>query len=162
MVRLGNNFIEDYRQAMATQDVRHGDPTVSTAVVWAPPPSGLFKLNVDGACFNDKGKDSVAIESLVVLVGLQVAKDRGFHDFQLESDSAIVCRFLSDCSFHRASVRAVLQSCVLLMDNLGVSLCSHEQRDLNQVAHFMARNSHRTLGTRVWMGKVPAWAMSSL
>ncbi|KAF5740641.1 F-box protein GID2 [Tripterygium wilfordii] len=86
---------------------KHVDARTLGPAVWSLPPLGMFKLNVDGACFNDKGScgvggvmrddrgrvsfsfscyrqgvlDPMKIESLAVLVGLQIVHflARNFH-----------------------------------------------------------------------------------
>ena len=88
---------------------------------WQPPPETLFKLNFDGACFdegtvsgygavirNEKGevmaalavqggavRDSEEVEVMACRKALEFAIDAGFTEIILEGDNALVMKMIS-------------------------------------------------------------------
>ena len=114
------DYLREYTNAQ--EFLRVLDPIhVPAQQTWQPPPGSLFKLNFDGACFddgahsgygvvirNEKGEviaaiamrggvvhDSEEVEVMACRKALEFAIDAGFTKIILEGDNAMVMKMIS-------------------------------------------------------------------
>ena len=120
LARRAVDYLREYTDAQDQLTVP--DPIhVPVQQTWQPPPGSLFKLNFDGACFddgaasgygavirNEKGevmvaiavrggavRDSEEVEVMACRKALEFAIDAGFMEIILEGDNAMVLKIIS-------------------------------------------------------------------
>ena len=120
LARRAVDYLREYTDAqdqLTVLDSIH----VPVQQTWQPPPGSLFKLNFDGACFddgaasgygavirNEKGevmvaiavrggavRDSEEVEVMACNKVLEFAVDAGFTEIILEGDNAMVLKMIS-------------------------------------------------------------------
>ncbi|XVF40762.1 hypothetical protein PTKIN_Ptkin01aG0141200 [Pterospermum kingtungense] len=135
-------------------------------VSWTPPPDGWFKLNVDGC---SKGSDQAAgcggilcdksgewvkaftckigscnaveAELWAVYQGLRLAWIEGFRKVILESDSAMVVRWMNEGDVSNLTLRNLLQLCMSFLRKDWEVKILHVYREQNRVADLLAKLS---------------------
>ncbi|KAL0016415.1 hypothetical protein SO802_003484 [Lithocarpus litseifolius] len=139
VVRIGSDaleYLEEYQTCV--KEPEHSQ--VVQAKVWKPPPSNMFKINIDGVVFADQkaaGVDVlirdelgntigalskklwatlkvVEIEAKAVEIALQFSNDLLIQDSILEGDSLLVINALKELSPPLSSVAAIRQSSLLV------------------------------------------------
>ena len=133
-------------------------------MVWVPPPSGLCKINVDGAFFPTKKLAGIGVvirdqqgrllaalcrkiraqmgvlevEAKAYEAGVLLARHLGLKNGVLEGDSLIVSNTLKQVSRPPTSVAAIVEGIYVLSLDVGVVGYSHVQRTGNKPAHILA------------------------
>ena len=150
-------------------------------MTWSPPPSFLFKINVDGVVDKATGKAGVGVivrdklgrveammcrnldaplgaietESKAIEAGLSFAQDIGIWDIVVESDCLIMIQVLKGTSAPLSVVSAVTQGI------LDLSICfnrvefSHVKRQRNRPAHMLAKHALGITDFIAWIEETP-------
>ncbi|XP_021737330.1 uncharacterized protein LOC110703860 [Chenopodium quinoa] len=133
-------------------------------VVWSPPPPDVIKINVDastkdegwvrlGAVARDHSSrvlfagvrrvqarwDPLVAEGKAALFGLKKAKEYGYKDIIIESDSEILITKLKKNSCTLSTIDSIVEDIVFCSSNFSSMFWSHVKRDENFVAHHLAR-----------------------
>ena len=146
---------------------------------WIPPPSNVFKVNVDATMFtsqqavgveviirDDKDRIKAAMskkinaplgvmeaEAMAHEVGLVFAKDISIHNLIMEGDSLIIV--LCETSDPPSSVAAIIQRVQeLCKEFCGVEF-SHVRRQGNSPAHLLVRHALGIVDYVTWIEKNP-------
>ncbi|XP_042988698.1 uncharacterized protein LOC122316231 [Carya illinoinensis] len=149
---------------------------------WESPPSGVFKLNVDGA-FSSNGsvagtgaivRDSkgevimsatkkevsimivVEVEALAILRGLQFCIHLGIHNLIIESDSLLVVREFNMQGSSKATFGNVIREAKELMTRFGICEVQHVSRSYNKAAHSLAKFGLSVQNINLWWGAYPS------
>nr|XP_023873208.1 uncharacterized protein LOC111985788 [Quercus suber] len=185
--RIGNDalqYLAEYQECIAeTVQRKETQPEF-----WKPPPSGMFKLNVDGAVFADQkaagvgalirdeeGKvigalskkitaplKALEIEAKAVEVGLQFAKDLSIQEFILEGDSLLVINALKELSLPPSSVAAIISSSMSVSHEFRKIVFSHVRRQGNRPAHSLANYASSIDDFSVWLEEEPYFLNQAL
>ena len=133
--------------------------------IWQPPQGNLFKLNFDGACFdegaasgygavirNEKGevmatlaakgsvvRDSEEVEVLTCRKALKFAIDAGFMEIILEGDSVVVMQTVSQAQPNLSRVGLIYENIWCLAAGFRSISTNCVRRTANSVAHALAR-----------------------
>ncbi|XP_021748567.1 uncharacterized protein LOC110714367 [Chenopodium quinoa] len=138
--------------------------TPAGRMVWTPPPPNAIKLNVDasideagwvgfGAIARDHSGqvlfsavrrvkarwDVLIAECKAALFGLKKAKERGFDNIILESDSLQLVSKLKKSAFLFSDVDCILEDIISLSSCFTSIIWSHVKRDRNLIVHHLAR-----------------------
>ena len=158
--------------APATEDV---------SVMWNPPPPAMLKINVDGAISkhpnlvdvgfvirDDTGRlvaamcRSIAVplgplevEAKAFEVGLQLARDIGYHDVILEGDSLILVRALYGLSLPPSTVDSLVVGMQHMCSEFHTVYVSHVRRQGNKPAHILAKHALSLSASVVWIEETP-------
>ena len=135
--------------------------------VWKPTPSGIFKLNFDGAVFKFENKsgvgvairdcrgqiiaslaqvlpqayDAMEIEALAAHRALVFGLEVGISEAVLEGDCQTVMQALKEGGSNFASVKPLILDALSQSSSFTKSLYSHTKRDGNKLAYSLARLS---------------------
>ena len=152
-----------------------------STVRWKRPPSGMFKLNFDGAIFKQENKSGVGvairdcnglviasltqllpqayevveIEAIAACHALKFGLKVGINEAVLEGDCLAIIQALKDGGSSVASVKP------LILDALGFScsftklLYSHTKKDGNKLSHNLVRHSINVNDYVAWMEDIP-------
>ena len=148
---------------------------------WTPPPSGVFKVNVDGAtsvdgrnssvgaiirdscravtaacCKYFQGHFSVAeVEALVMEAGILLARNMKISQVIIESD---VVSTVSDITakFVDGSLGHLYQGILALLSSFSSWKIKHLKREYNKVAHKLAHIARVNEASQVWVGDYPS------
>ncbi|XP_065635520.1 uncharacterized protein LOC136070080 [Quercus suber] len=147
-----------------------------------PPSNGLLKINFDGASFRAVNKSGIGVvirngqgmvlaslseklprayspeevETLVAARAFVFAREIGVDNVVLEGDSSILMSALRR-EDHDLSVSGLLVEDVqLLAGSFSKLLYSHTRRDVNKLAHNLARFAVNISSFLVWMESVPS------
>ena len=148
---------------------------------WKPPERDIYKVNYDGAIFEQQGKAGLGVvirnsngevmASMSLLVQLpstvaqveamaarkatEFALEIGFDEIILEGDSEIIYKDLLNIGSSLALHGHLIQDVKALVP-LFSSICfSHVSRTGNQAAHSLARRAILSENLNVWMEEVP-------
>ncbi|XP_075675266.1 uncharacterized protein LOC142644567 [Castanea sativa] len=156
-------------------------PQRSPRVSWQLPPCDLYKINFDSATFEHVGKSGigviiqdssgVAIASLSQLVprayqatdmeaiaatrALEFAREIGITDVILEGDSWLVHHALTSSEQSLSPFGLLVEDVKLFSTRFHTLLYSHTKREVNKVAHGLARHAIYVSDYVVWMEYVP-------
>ncbi|KAF7824601.1 putative ribonuclease H-like domain-containing protein [Senna tora] len=135
--------------------------------VWRPPEANMFKVNVDGSCWeNDMsircggvirdaekkwvmgfaknlGKGNVLLADLWgIRMGLQIAWNNGLSTITIESDSLAAIKMIKGNTYESHPLYAITEDIKrMLISNGSVNLV-HISRNANKVADTMAKQGH--------------------
>jgi len=153
-------------------------PTIEdVTVMWNPPPPTMLKINVDGAISKhpnlvDVGSiirddtsrlmaamcRSIAaplgpleVEAKAFEVGLQLARDIGYHDVILEGDSLILVRALCGLSLPPSTVDSLVVGMQHMCSKFRTVYVSHVRRQGNKPAHILAKHALSLNASVVWI-----------
>ncbi|XP_023887819.1 uncharacterized protein LOC111999944 [Quercus suber] len=138
---------------------------------WQPPPSDLYKINYDAATFQHEGKSGIgviirdshgaAIASLSQLVPctyqaadmeaiaanrvLEFAREIGINEAILEGDSSLVHLALKRGEHSLSPFGLLVEDIKLSSASFSKLLYSHTKREVNKVAHGLARHAIHVL-----------------
>ena len=174
---MAQRLIDDYHGAIKMDF----PPMQSTPMGWYVPPLGVFKVNVDGACFIDSGGSSgvgvvirdgsdmviVALNKLLpsnfptewtklfaIKQGLMLAQEMGLPQVMMESDALLMILAINHGNIGGEVgnlVEGILRAKALF------SCCSfaYLKRDYNMVAHELAQFAKTNYYSQVWKGVTP-------
>ena len=148
---------------------------------WTPPSEGWYKVNVDGAVFNELGSCGIGIvirnergeimgamskrmdlplgalevEAKAFEEGLLLAGDLGLKHIVLEGDAQVVTDALMGCSSPPTSIQMIIEGIQRLNCNGLVWKVSNVCRTSNMAAHRMARNAKCVNDSVIWVEDIP-------
>ncbi|KAK3229333.1 hypothetical protein Dsin_001214 [Dipteronia sinensis] len=92
-------------------------------------------------------------------VGVEVAiwksTDSGFLSVVIESDAAVVVKWINEESIQRSDAGLVLEENLTLIRSLGRVVVQFLPRKANQVAHFLAKNAPSSVEDNYWLEEFP-------
>ena len=150
----------DYKEAVTINLLRQQPPKVG----WATPPPGVYKINVDGATFEDGRPSGVGVvikdcrgmvvaasaellsatygvedtEALAAEEGMLLASQMMLTKIILESDSLLVVQATSYNSLH-GDLSPIIQGILDLLSSVDNWKVKYMKRDYNRVAHELAK-----------------------
>ncbi|XP_042974660.1 uncharacterized protein LOC122306292 [Carya illinoinensis] len=145
---------------------------------WESPPSGVFKLNVDGAFSsngsvsgigvivrNSKGEvimsaakkelsvmTAVEVEALAIIRGLQLCIDLEIQNLVIESDSLLVVKEFNKQGSSKATFGNVIREAKELVTRFGTCEVQHVNRSCNEAAHSLAKFGLSVQNISLWWG----------
>ena len=148
----------------------------------------LFKLNFDGACFddgaasghgavirNEKGevmaaiamqggavRDSEKVEVMACRKALEFAIDAGFTEIILEGDNAMVMKVISQAQPDLSRLGLIYEDIWCLVEGFRTITYNCVRRNANSVAHALARFARLLDQEIVWLEEDPPPAMDAL
>ena len=164
--------------------------TVSVPVsqAWQPPQGDFFKLNFDGACFNDgvdssygavvrnrngeviaaisaKGgavRDSEEVEMLACRKALEFAINAGFMEVILEGDNIRVLKTVAQAQPNLARLGFIYEDIWCLIAGFRSFSVNCVRRSANGIAHALARFARLSDNEIVWLEEDPPPAVDAL
>uniref|UniRef100_A0A2N9IFR8 Uncharacterized protein n=1 Tax=Fagus sylvatica TaxID=28930 RepID=A0A2N9IFR8_FAGSY len=170
------------REYWAVNDQQQPVPQVSPKQAWQPPTLLEFKANCDAALFPAHNMTSVGVvirdghglpiatlckrfhglhavddaEALAVREAVQLARDVGLVEVEVEGDSLLIFNALKQQQECFASYGDIIQDIHQLACSLDRVVFSHVRRTGNRVAHVLARNAiGLSSDFLVWLEDVP-------
>ena len=181
------DYLKEYTNA---QDfLRVLDPIHAPAQqTWQPPQESVFKLNFDGACFDDgaasgygavirnkKGEvmaaiaerggavqDSEEVEVMACRKALEFAIDAGFTEIILEGDNAMVMKVISQAQQDALHLGLIYEDIWCLVGGFRTITYNCVRPSANSVAHALARFTRLLDQEIVWREEDPPPAMDAL
>ena len=173
--------LNDYNIATTINFLRQQPPKVG----WSAPPSGLHKINVDGATFEDGRPSDVGVvirdckgvivatsakvlptqysvevtKALAVEQGILLARQKMLSQVILESNSLSVVDAISSNSPH-GELQPIIQGILLLSFSFDIWKVKHLRREYNKVAHELAklaRETRMSLGMAIFARPAGTW-----
>ena len=155
---------------------------------WQPPPETFFKLNFDGACFdegaasgygavirNEKGDvmaalavrggavhDSEEVEVMACRKALEFAIDAGFTEIVLEGDNALVMKMITQAQPDLSRLGLIYEDIWCLAAGFRSISYNCIRHSANGVAHSLARFARLLDNDIVWLEVDPPPAMDAL
>ena len=135
------------------------------ALSWVKPPTGVFKLNVDGSrtragaigaggtIRNELGDwhsgfmvnigcgEVLQAEAWGLFYGLQLALSSHISNLIVESDSATLVNLFNSESLELHPLGTIISNCKKMMQDMGNVQLHHIHRERNMVADLLAKNS---------------------
>ncbi|XP_075669860.1 uncharacterized protein LOC142639587 [Castanea sativa] len=179
-------YLAEYTTAIATPCISL--PMEELKSSWSPPPSPLFKVNVNGAIFStqgavgigvviqdDEGKveaalskrieaplGAVEVEAKAFEASILFAKDIGIHEFILEGESTIVYKALCEVSSPPVAVEPLIEGMYTLCSDFRRVEFSHVRRQGNRPAHLLAKHAQNIVDFSVWIEEHPCFIEQAL
>nr|XP_023887308.1 uncharacterized protein LOC111999419 [Quercus suber] len=148
---------------------------------WTPPSEGWYKVNVDGAVFNELGSCGIGIvirnnrgeimgamskrmeiplgalevEAKAFEEGLLLAGDLGLKHFVLEGGAQGVTDALMGYSSPPTSIQMIIEGIQRQQGNVLQWKANHVRRTSNMAAHRMARNAKFVNDSVIWVEDIP-------
>ena len=161
---------------------------VSASQAWQPPQGDFFKLNFDGACFNNRAdlgygamvrngngevmdaisakggpvRDSEEVEVLACRKALEFAIDVGFMEVILEGDNARVLKTMAQAQLDLARIGFIYEDIWCLISDFRSFSINCVRRSVNGVAHALARFARLSDNKAVWLEEDPPLAVDAL
>ena len=155
--------------------------TAARTEIWKPPWEGWYKVNVDGAVFNELGSCGIGVvirnaqgqlmgamskrldiplgatevEAKAFEEGLLLAGDLGLKYVILEGDAQMVTNALSGKCFPPSSIQVFIAGTKLWRQKVTDWEISYVRRTGNEAAHLMARNAKLVSDCVVWVEDTP-------
>ncbi|KAL0001329.1 hypothetical protein SO802_015110 [Lithocarpus litseifolius] len=150
-------------------------------VKWSPPAEGLYKVNFDGAVFEDQAcaglgvviRDSaglvigalsqkirlpssvVMVEDLAARRAVMFAKEISVFRVVVEGDSLQVIKAVNNSKLSMSSYGHIIDETRLLSTSFSCCNFVHVQREGNKLAHALARRAVLSADFDVWMEDLP-------
>ncbi|KAK9998718.1 hypothetical protein SO802_018321 [Lithocarpus litseifolius] len=151
------------------------------AVKWSPPAEGLYKVNFDGAVFEDQAcaglgvviRDSaglvigvlsqkirlpssmVTVEALAARRAVMFAKEISVFRVVVEGDSLQVIKAVNNSKLSMSSYGHIIDEIRLLSTSFSCCNFVHVQREGNKLAHALAHRVVLSVDFDVWMEDLP-------
>ncbi|XP_075665494.1 uncharacterized protein LOC142635175 [Castanea sativa] len=174
------DYLREYTKAQDQLSMPAPTPT-PTQQTLHPPQGTLFKLNFDGACFddgaalgyrvvirNEKGevmatlaakgsavRDSEEVEVMACRKALKFAIDAGFMEIILEGDNTLVMKTVSQAQQNLLRLGLIYEDIWCLAAGFRSISTNCVRRNANSVAHALARSSRLINDDIVWMEEAP-------
>ena len=155
---------------------------------WKKPAENYVKLNVDasfseatgtgatGAIIRDHTGQAIALaqrflqhvgdapmaEAFALLDGLRLAEQVGCNRILVNTDCMQVVSTMRDDGFSATTAAAVYDDCFKLWQEFSLISIEHCNRDANQVAHELARNSFLNRSSCIWADEPPNFIFATL
>ncbi|KAF5475196.1 hypothetical protein F2P56_007026 [Juglans regia] len=156
-------------------------PGLKPIPCWNAPPTGFFKLNVDGVIFFDYQKAGVgvvvrdengqvvmtvsksehevieaeSVELLAMFRGLQFSSQLGINKIILEIDNLLLVETLQASEESLSMLGNLISEVKNMLKQFQEHQVQHVSCMGNQVAHFLARHAWRVQDVEMWMHFVP-------
>ena len=166
----------------------HDPIHVPAQQTWQPPPGSLFKLNFDGAYFDDgaysgykavirnkKGEvmaaiavrggvvhDSEEVEVMACRKALEFSIDAGFTEIILEGDNAMVMKRISQAQLDLSRLGLIYEDIWYLAVGFRSISSNCVRRSANSVAHALARFARLIDNEILWLEEDPSPAVDAL
>ena len=173
---IAQQALNDYNVATAVNFLWQQPPEVG----WSAPPSGLHKINGDGATSEDGRPSGVGVvirdcrgvvvaasakvllaqygvevtEALAVEQGILLAQQKMLTQVILESESLSIVDAISSNSPH-GELQPIVQGILLLSSFFDVWKVKHLKREYNIVAHELAKLARETKISHTWIEMEP-------
>ena len=157
-------------------------------LVWVPPPSGLYKINVDDAIFPTKklagigvvirdqqGKLLAAlcrkiraqmgvleVQAKAYEAGVLLARHLGLKNGVLVGDFVIVSNALKQVSQPPTLVAAIVEGIHVLISDVGVVGYSHVRSTGNKLAHILAQQVQSFVNDVIWIEEISCCIQQAL
>ena len=177
IVKEATKYLKEYQ---ATNMCAKNTTTLD-AVVWRPPKPGWYKVNTDGATFddikcfgvgvvirNERGEIMGALskkfmlplggleaEAKAIEDGVVLAWDLRLKDIIIESDALLVTNYLGKQSVIPSSIRKVLEGILEGLRKFNAWDVNHTRRSGNIAAHIMARQAKFLNVCNIWVEDTP-------
>nr|POE97230.1 hypothetical protein CFP56_60335 [Quercus suber] len=115
-------------------------------IQWKPPASGLFKVNFDGAFFDEQA----CVEALATQRAVVFAQELCLQAVEVEGDSLKVIQALVAAKPSRTLFGNVIADIHSLVANFNCSFC-HVKREGSKLAHALARRAVVFVDFDVWV-----------
>ena len=148
---------------------------------WTPPKKGFYKINVDGAVFEELGCCGVGVvirneygqlmgamskkydlplralevEARAMEEGIIFARELSLKKVILESDAQVVVKSLSKESMAPSSIIMVIEGANMSLRGFESWVVNHICRNKNSAAHIMAQDARFVSDVRVWVEDTP-------
>lgn len=142
---------------------------------WTTPPSGLPKINFDGAWSGDNKLGGVGIivrdgasifvvaaEALVARECVVCASTRGFKNLLIKGDSLQIVGVLADLSPNRLSLGQIVEDTEALLPLITEDLCSQIRHQANTVVHRLVHFSLSIGSHCEWLLSPPNFILDCL
>jgi len=169
----------NYQKASASTKVRVG---------WKKPPEDFLMLNVDasynpdrrmgstgavirdhtgsfviaGARFFENILDAPMAETLALREGIILAQQIGCSKLLIQSDCSEVVETMKQGGFSATSSAAIYEECVQLWQEFTSISIEHCNREINKVAHEIARVAFQSKLSCNWVDEPPSFILASL
>ena len=177
-------YLEDYHSCVAVTSRK----VEKKQAVWTPPPTNLYKINIDGAVFTALGAAGAGVlirdgignvigasckkfqapfgaieaEAKAIELALQMTKDLVIQEFILESDSLILVNALKECSPPSIAVAAVVYNTLAASYGFRHVEFNHVGRQGNRPAHLLAKHVFDIDDFSVWIEETPYFLEQAL
>ena len=157
-----------------------------TETAWTPPPVHGYKVNFDGALFEQEDRAGlgvvirnqdglvmaslsevvplpstvIEVETLAARRAVEFALELGFENIVLEGDSEILIKILNRSSRSLAPFGHIINDINFLASRFACFSATHVKRHCNRVAHSLARRALSFYPLSVWMKDVPPELLS--
>ena len=174
---LASDGLHEYQQL---RPIHMKLPRTARSVRWRPPPTGLLKVNFDGASFAEDNKAGLGIiirnnvglvmaamtqqiplpasvemvEVLAARRALWFAMELEFDRLIVEGDSEVIINSIKEGNMSHSAFGHILQDIISLCSLFNYVSFQHVKRQGNGVAHRLARRAI-TNPLDVWMESVP-------
>ena len=177
-------YLKDYHSCVAVTTRK----VEKKQAVWTPPPTNLYKINVDGAVFTALGAagvrflihdgngnvigacckkfqapfEAIEAEAKAIELALQMANDLLIQEFILESNSLILVNALKECSPPPIVVAAVVYNSLAASYDFCHVEFNHVGRQGNRPAHLLAKHAFGIEDFSVWIEETPCFIEQAL
>ena len=177
-------FAREYLQSFKTQGAHVSLSTCNRLPFqkhWRPPPPDCFKINYEGAMFDEsdeaglgvvirnsegqvmvalskkikKPPSVVALELLATRRATILVSETSFQQSCFEGDSEVVVKSLCGCGMEKSVVGHILKDTLSYVSLLKNYFFSHVNRQGNAVAHALAQRVRLSFPVQIWMESVP-------
>jgi ribonuclease HI len=157
-------------------------PAPPRCLRWSPPPPGYVKVNYDGAVFletmeaslgvvirDELGRpmvslsqkvpfpgSSTAVEALALRRAMFLAIEMGFYSVIVEGDSEMLVRAVTSLGGSATVYGHVVEDVQYLTQQMTHCEFTYVRRQLNQIAHALARRANSVYDFATWMEAVPS------
>jgi ribonuclease HI len=155
---------------------------------WKKPPEGLLKLNVDASFIAESGTGSTAAvirdhtggwiaggqnylhhvadaptaEAMALRDGLKLAVQIGCNRIIIQSDCMQVVSTMEEGGFSASTAAPIYDECSLLWRDFSSISIEHCNREINMVAHALAKNAVSSKSSCNWADEPPSFLIAIL
>nr|XP_023872391.1 uncharacterized protein LOC111985003 [Quercus suber] len=173
--------VADYMKEFRQESHSPGKCPIIPKLQWTPPRKGWYKINLDGAVFNESGSCGVGVvirnengclmgamskrcklplkaletEALAVQEGIGLAWDLGLKKIEIESDSQLVVSALTKADSVPWSISKVIEGVRLSLRCFKAWKVTHTCREANAAAHQLARKASAVFDCNIWVEDIP-------
>ncbi|KAL4602607.1 hypothetical protein ACB092_10G065300 [Castanea dentata] len=171
------NYLKEYRDALVHLSVRVINGSVQQLIMWKPPSSSVYKINVDATVFSELNVSGFGVVVLIdkgeVMVALS-ARGPSVQDSEevevlacrraiiLEGDNATVMKAIMAPSTNSSRLGFVYEDICCIGRGLRDFSVSYVRRTANSVAHSLARFAKHLTSERIWLEESPPPALEAM
>ncbi|KAK3224549.1 hypothetical protein Dsin_011574 [Dipteronia sinensis] len=129
-------------------------------VVWRPLNMGVYKLNCDADVDQARGFIGIGLvaEAVAIYRGLRLAIESGLRPIMVESDAALVVKWINVGSFLDSNVGLILSDIRSLIHEAICVEIGYTYRNYDKVAHVLVKNVLLCEEDRYWLEECPPFA----